>query len=290
MEYQQEYLEHYVPVIEDSSFVAGASHWNFIDFSSANRAESMPHINNKGIVTNDRRKKDVFYYYKSLWHDVTSDTVAHIAVRDWPERTDIPDRNGRVEHPVKVYTNLPAVVLKINGQALGRKEVDNCHAIFNVPFTSGHNLIEIADDESPEKILDAATVTLHTIGRTGSSIDLTTEELAVNVGSGCYFRSDDSGLSWIPDREYTPGGLYGHIGGKRSVSQDEISLTADGPLFQRCVTGLEEYRLDVAPGDYEVELSFAELASPSAQSAYMLGHNAGSTATNGQAWTYSSTD
>ncbi len=282
MEYQQKYLEHYLPVIEDSSFVAGASHWNFIDFSSANRAESMPHINNKGIVTNDRLKKDVSYYYKSLWHDVSSDTVAHIAVRDWPERTDIPNRNGHVEHPVKVYTNLPAVVLKINGMALGRKEVDNCHAIFNVPLTPGHNLIEIASDESPEKILDAATVTLHTIGRTGSSIDLTTEELAVNVGSGCYFRSDDSGLSWIPDREYTPGGLYGHIGGKRSVSQDEISLTADGPLFQRCVTGLEEYRLDVAPGDYEVELLFAELASPSAQSAYMLGHNAGS---DGNKWT-----
>lgn len=282
MEYQQQYLEHYLPVIEDSVFVAGASHWNFIDFSSANRAESMPHINNKGIVTNDRRKKDVFYYYKSVWHDVASDTVAHIAVRDWPERTDIPDGEGRVTHPVKVYTNLPSVILKANGRTIGRKEVANCHAIFNVPLIQGDNLIEIASGASPDRILDAATVTLHTIGLTGARLDLTTEEFAVNVGSSCYFRSDDSGLTWLPDRTYTPGGLYGHISGKSGVSQDEIALTADGPLLQRCVTGLEEYRLDVVPGDYEVELSFAELASPSAQSAYMLGHNSGQ---DGSRWT-----
>lgn len=57
IEYQQKYLESYLPVIEDSAFVAGASHWNLIDFSSANREESMPHINNKGILTNNRKKK-----------------------------------------------------------------------------------------------------------------------------------------------------------------------------------------------------------------------------------------
>ena len=75
MEYQQQYLEHYLPVIEDSAYVAGASHWNFIDFSSANRAESMPHINNKGLVTNSRRKKDVYHYYRAAWHSLSEDTV-----------------------------------------------------------------------------------------------------------------------------------------------------------------------------------------------------------------------
>ena len=48
------------------------------------------------------------------------------------------------------------------------------------------------------------------------------------------------------------------------------------PIFQRNLTGLEEYRIDLPDGRYEVELGFADLSSPSALSAYMLGHNAGS--------------
>lgn len=275
MEYQQDYLEHYLPVIEDSAFVAGASHWNFIDFSSANRAESMPHINNKGLVGNDRRKKDVFYYYKAVWHD-TTDTVSHIAVRDWPDRTDILDENGYVTYPVKVYTNLPAVVMRVNGREAGIKDVANCNAVFDVSLTSGKNVIEISSPSSPDRTLDAAIVTLNGIRSEAGKIDPATGEVAVNVGSNSYFCSDGSGLTWLPDRPYRPGHLYGHIGGKRSVSQDEINLTSDGPLLQRCMTALDEYRMDLIPGDYEVELSFAELASPSAQSVYMLGRNAGS--------------
>lgn len=86
IEYQQKYLESYLPVIEDSVFIAGASHWNLIDFSSANRTESMPHINNKGILTNSRDKKDIFYYFSAMWHNLDSDTIAHIAVDDWQQR------------------------------------------------------------------------------------------------------------------------------------------------------------------------------------------------------------
>ena len=287
MEYQQEYLEHYLPVIEDSTFVAGASHWNFIDFSSANRAESMPHINNKGLVTNDRRRKDVYYYYKASWTPLEKDTIVHIASRDWPRRTEIGENHSDgVVRPVKVYTNLPAVALSVNGSMIGVKEVGNHTALFDIPLRDGKNVVEIfpvAESISEGKItcmmgrpLDAMTVDLRLLPVLDGKIALGEGELAINVGSDCYFTSDDTGLTWLPDREYEPGALYGHIGGKRSVSQDEIGCTSDGPLFQRMLGGLEEYRIDVPDGRYEVELGFADLSSPSHLSAYMLGHNAGS--------------
>ena len=275
MEYQQDYLEHYLPVIEDSVFVAGASHWNFIDFSSANRAESMPHINNKGLVTNDRRKKDVYHYYRAKWHDLPTDTVAHIAVRDWQERTDVDPGEGKVNRPVKVYTNLPMVSLRVNGSLLPVQDVANCTAVFDVPFHDGMNLIELLSADG-KRVLDASTVNMHLLHTRDNLLDLGTDEMAVNVGSDCYFRSDDSGLTWLPDRQYAQGEFYGHSGGSRSVSQDEIELTSDMPLLQRSLTGLEEYRFDLVPGQYEIEMSFADLSSPSALSAYMLGHNAGS--------------
>lgn len=276
MEYQQQYLEHYLPVIEDSAFVAGASHWNFIDFSSANRAESMPHINNKGLVTNGREKKDVYYYYKATWHDVATDTVAHIAARDWKERTEIIDDCGYVVRPIKVYTNLPAVALRVNGVKSESGRADNNTVIFDARLREGDNLVELLSDDDSGRILDAMTINLTGIRRSGLLIDPGFSDFAVNVGSGCYFRSDDSGITWLPDNEYDSGAGYGYVGGKRAVSHDEIDLTDDEPLLQRCLTGLDEYRIDVVSGHYEVELSFAELSAPSEMSAYMLGHNAGS--------------
>lgn len=273
MEYQQKYLEHYLPVIEDSVFVAGASHWNFIDFSSANRAESMPHINNKGLVTNQRYKKDIYYFYKTYWRDIKEDTVAHIAVRDWPVRTELIDESGYVTRPVKIYTNLPEAELIVNGHTLGVKAGKNHTMVFDTPLSAGNNVLEL---KYGDQIRDVAVVNINAISVKNGLVDPDKDELAINVGSRCYFRSEDSGVDWLPDMEYSENMPYGYTGGKFSTSQDEIALTADDPLFQHCVVGIEQYRLNVVPGRYEVELYFADLSSPSVLSAYMLGHNAGS--------------
>ena len=273
IEYQQDYLEHYLPVIEDSAFVAGASHWNFIDFSSAKRAESMPHINNKGLLTNNRVPKDVYYYYSAVWHDVATDTVAHIAVDDWTNRRELPDARGRVVRPVKVYTNLPAVELHVNGKSYGTLTTENCTAEFKIDLTDGKNILELYSGEG--KLLDSEVIDALIYDVEDGRLNLGTDEFAVNVGSNCYFRSDDSGLIWLPDAQYSENAVYGCIGGKRVVTQDEIALTSDQPLLQRAVNGLQEYRIAVVPGTYEVEMLFAEQGKPSAASAYMLGHNAG---------------
>ncbi len=274
IEYQQKYLEHYLPVIEDSAFVAGASHWNLIDFSSANREESMPHINNKGILTNDRKKKDVFYYYSAMWHQRECDTIVHIAVDDWRERTDLVSADGKVSHPVKIYTNLPAIALSVNGVALEVEDVENQTAVFDAILSDGNNIL-IAYDPLSGKVFDVAEIDLVGIPLFDGKLGLSDRELCVNVGSSCWFRSDDTGLSWLPDREYSEGSGFGYVGGKRESTTSDILLTPDDPLFQSCRKGLSEYRFDVPPGDYEVELLFAELASPSEKSAYLLGVDMG---------------
>lgn len=178
MEYQQDYLEHYLPVIEDSAFVAGASHWNFIDFSSANRAESMPHINNKGLVTNAREKKDVYHYYKAYWHDMASDTVAHIASRDWAERTEIVGEDGSVVRPIKVYINLPSAALRVNGGDAGVRPVVNRTAFFDVKLKDGDNLIELLTEDG--RVLDAMTVSLSGFRTRDGLIDPGHRDFAVN--------------------------------------------------------------------------------------------------------------
>ena len=247
MEYQQRYVEHYLPVIERTPYVCGAAYWNFIDFASANRDESMPRINNKGLVTNSRQPKDVYYYFQANW---TKSSVVHIATRDWPERVSFTNTM-----PVKVYSNQSVVELIHNGKSLGQKKVENCVAVFNVAFAEGKNTLR-AMTVSFE---DVATVNYRQ----------PEAEIAVNLGSSCYYQSDKSALTWLPDQPYSEGG-WGYIGGKPVQTQTEIHLTADGPLYQTMRDGMEAYRFDVPNGRYEVELLSADISKPQASSAYLL--------------------
>lgn len=113
IEYQQTYIEHYLPFIENTEWISGCAYWNFIDFNVAARQESMPRVNNKGLAYNNRIWKDVAYYFKAMWRkDIP---VIRIASRDWEMRT------GEINKPqsIKIYSNMPEVELFINGQSIG---------------------------------------------------------------------------------------------------------------------------------------------------------------------------
>lgn len=271
IEYQQKFLEHYLPVIEDTPFIAGASHWNFIDFSVAQRSESMPHINNKGIVTNDRRKKDVYYLFAAMWKDISTDTIAHIATRDWPERTELMDERGYVVRPIKIYTNLPYVSLCVNGKMIDPQKVERFSTTFNAKLKEGKNIIELFDGN---KILDVAQINLKKINVHSGKIDLNSETLAVNVGSKTYYQSPYDGLTWLPDQAYSDSVPFGYLGGTPRSTKAEISLTYNNPLLQSCMSDLTSYHFDVVDGKYEVELLYADQSSPTIVSEYLLGSDA----------------
>lgn len=269
IEYQQQYLEHYLPVLEETSYVSGGTHWNFIDFSSALRDESMPRINNKGLVDAGRVPKDVYYYYQAVWRkDIP---VLHIASRDWMRRGGVQKEDSPVALPVKIYTNLSEVELWIDGQSLGKQKVNNCTATFNVPFRQGEPFLLAGGQYRGESVQDGLKIhfTPTPSRLTGNSLKKNLE-LAVNVGSRCFYTSDESFLTWLPDQPYTQGG-WGYIGGKEQSTQTEIMNTLDGPLLQTLRQGIEGYRFDLPRGTYEVELLFADIFRQKEGIAYQLG-------------------
>jgi len=265
-EYQQKYIEHYLPVISDTPYILGGSYWNFIDFSSANRGESMPHINNKGVVTPERQKKDVYYYFQAAWRkDVP---VLHIATRDWQERETV----GNC-HQVKVYTNAKEVSLTQNGKLVGTKAVDNHFALFDVDLQEGENRLEAkatfyrdGADDLGQQAIDQTVVSYKSVPLDAKKID----DIAINVGSHCYFQSAKTGMTWVADRAYAEGS-WGYIGGKPSSTQTKIECTEDGPLYQTMMDGIEGYRFDVPKGRYELELLFTDAHKKQGQSIYLLG-------------------
>ena len=271
IDYQQFYLEHYLPVLENRPFISGGAHWNFIDFSSALRDESMPRINNKGLVYADRSPKDVYFYFKALWR--TDIPVLHIASRDWSNRAGIQINNTPVVQPVKVYSNLNELELFLNGHSLGKKKTENCVALFDVPFTPGEQFIRATGTFQNQFVEDGMRIQFTAIPSTLNANNIQNMELAVNVGSHCFFTDDQSQLTWIPDRPYEPGG-WGYLANETTQAegtQAQIEGTANNPLFQTLRSNLNGYRFDVPVGQYEVELLFADIFKTAETSAYLLG-------------------
>lgn len=266
MEYHQLYAEHYLPVIENTPYVMGGTYWNLIDFSSASREESMPHINNKGLLYSDRTPKDLYYYFQATWRkDIP---VLHIATRDWPSRVRMEDEPTQ---PVRVYSNQPEVELLLDGKSLGKQKTSNCTAIFHVPFHQGDNVLTAtANGTTDAHKVRTDIIQFPSSARKGTGNGAV---FAINVGSNCYFTSEASGLTWVPDREYTPG-CWGHIGGKQLTSTSEVAGTPDVPLYQSMLTGQEAYQLDVPDGIYELELFYHKKVGEGEKSAYLLGKEA----------------
>lgn len=270
IEYQQKYLEHYLPVLENTPYVCGGTHWNFIDFCSALRDESMPRINNKGLVYADRTPKDIYYYYQAAWRkDIP---VLHIASRDWTYRSGVQQGNAPVLLPVKVYSNLPEVELFIDGKSIGKQQTKNYTVTFEVPFCSRKPFLLAQGNHQGIRVQDGLKVNFHPVPARLDATNLKNLELAINVGSRCFFTSDESQLTWLPDQPYTPGS-WGYIGGEERGTETEIRNTADGPLFQTLRNGIEGYRFDVPKGVYEIEFLFTDIFRQNSSAAYLLGRD-----------------
>ena len=81
--------------------------WNMFDFASAGRKEGDTRgINDKGLVTYDRRvRKDAFYFYQANW---SKHPMVYITSRRHITRTEpLTD--------IKVYSNCPSVIITVDG-------------------------------------------------------------------------------------------------------------------------------------------------------------------------------
>lgn len=135
-EYQCDYHEAYYQAMLERPFIWSTAVWVAFDFASDYRNEGdAAGINDKGLVTRDRKvRKDAFYYYKANWK---TDPFVHITSRRFAERTI-----GNTK--VKVYSNCDSVELKVNNQTFNSLESNN--HIFTWPdvdLGNGDNVIKV---------------------------------------------------------------------------------------------------------------------------------------------------
>jgi beta-galactosidase len=136
--YQVNFHKAYWKVIEAKPYIAGGTIWNMFDFASFAKIGNSPHINKKGMMSFDRKPKDVFYYYQSVW---TDDLMVHIAGHTNTHRKTIQGNTT----PIEVFSNATDVELFVNGISQGKKQKGGNDWIWNVDLKEGyHNIKAIA--------------------------------------------------------------------------------------------------------------------------------------------------
>jgi beta-galactosidase len=114
VEYATRFHQFYITEIMKRPFVAGAVVWNLADFNSEARNETMPHINNKGLLTWDRIPKDPYYLYQAHF---LKDPFIKIVSSAWTLRAGVADSIGEFcKQPLQVASNLDTLTLIFNGK------------------------------------------------------------------------------------------------------------------------------------------------------------------------------
>jgi len=148
-EYQSAVHEANWAAIRARPFVWGSFIWNLFDFTSYFRREGdVQGVNDKGLVTRDRKvKKDAFYFYQANWSDLP---VLYLTSRRFTERT-----NGVTD--VKIYSNAGQVELLLDGKSQGKRE-DGTNCVFiwkDIQLKPGANRVEARAERGGIELSDS---------------------------------------------------------------------------------------------------------------------------------------
>ena len=120
--------------IQKRDFVWGSFIWNMFDFGSSMRTEGeFNNLNDKGLVSHDRKvKKDAFYFYRANWNH-TSPTTFLCSKGYTDRKEDVTDIIG--------FVSDGSATLYLNGKKIGTQKADEVHTVSwkNVRLQKGKN-------------------------------------------------------------------------------------------------------------------------------------------------------
>lgn len=144
--------------ISSRPYVWGSFVWNMFDFGAAHRTEGdRPGINDKGLVTFDRKvRKDAFYFYKANWN--REEPMLYLTGKRNTVRTQ------RLQ-TITAFTNLSGAELFVNGKSYG-KAIPDSYAILewkNVELEPGENEIKVVSTNKKLPLSDSFHCRLRTL-------------------------------------------------------------------------------------------------------------------------------
>lgn len=134
-------------VIKERPYLWSTSVWAAYDFAADKRNEGLqPGINDKGLMTHDRRiKKDAYYFYKANWNP---SPMVYIC-----ERRNVYQSRRNV--CIKVYSNCERLFLNVNRKNYLLESHGDCVFISEeIQLNDGENVIEAIAEKDGKKYQD----------------------------------------------------------------------------------------------------------------------------------------
>ena len=191
-EYEAYYHHEMLKCFATRPYLWSTHAWNMFDFAADARNEGgSVGINNKGLVTYDRKtRKESFYIYQAYW---SKKPMVHVCGERFPNR-------GPEEHEVIVYSNCDTVTLYVNGEAVETQNVvDHAAKFVNVPLKDGENTVTAISGE-----VQGNTITLNAIAEPDPAYILPRGEDDIPAGNwfdGLAVGTDDDHMEF-------PEGVY----------------------------------------------------------------------------------
>lgn len=136
--------------ISSRPYVWGSFVWNMFDFGAAHRTEGdRPGINDKGLVTFDRKvRKDAFYFYKANWNG--EEPMLYLTGKRNTARTQ------RLQ-TIIAFTNQSGAELFVNGKSYGKATPDSFAILEwkNVELQPGENEIKVVSTNKKLPLSDS---------------------------------------------------------------------------------------------------------------------------------------
>jgi beta-galactosidase len=245
-ELQNWYHEASWNALRDRGYLWGVYIWNMFDFSSDSRREGdLTDINEKGLVSYDRRtRKDAFYFYRANW---SSRPTLHLVGRRYIDRA-----YGVVD--VKAYSNAAQARLWLNDRDQGVAPCTGGICLWHsVHLMPGTNDLRAAADMSGTMLTDSMrwvfSGSMANVRIKAGDISGYLTKTGTRYGSDTYFS----------------GGVAGSINPPDTRASERIAVAADDPgIYDSFREGAFAYRVPVPSGRYRITLRFEE---PSAKEA-----------------------
>jgi beta-galactosidase len=153
--WQLEFHKSHWKQIVERKWIAGSTVWIMFDFASDEKAGNTQHINQKGMVSFDRKPKDLFYFYQSEW---SPKPMIYIVSHTWKER------QGMRSVPLKleVFSNCDKVEVLLNGDKLPPKTGKPFS--WEILYREGKNRIEAVGYRGNVKVVDSLEVNFSLVG------------------------------------------------------------------------------------------------------------------------------
>lgn len=250
-EYQAAFHEAHWQQIITRPYLWSTSVWVAFDFSSDGRNEGFqPGINDKGLITRDRKiKKDAYYFYKANWN---TEPMVHITSSRFTLRYDS-------VLTAKVYSNCDSVFLKINNVLLSKQTSANTIFTWSgVELTRGSNRIVAIAYENGTPYYDTCYWQFngpYTINPVPGDIQINFEQTATITPAG--YMKDAGDMYGSRGNGYT----YGWNAAITANSRERNSTspkTFDTFMHMQYNNGFNFWEIELPNGKYKVSIVAGE--------------------------------